>query len=257
MGGLITENKQNTSEGLPLLSRIPIIGGFFGNQTLKNTRTELVMFITPRVVENEVDLKASSTICDAGWSRSKGVSARRQAAAAAAAAAAPGPNRRAETRSGREGNTRKPSPISDSLDVLSDFAEKASLIPDISLLLTCNTLVSVSFGAERQLTIPRYFYSLDRGLERRRVVAVVVRSPSREWRLTLQRGTVLMNRHSETGRGERSGQRVLDWRCGSRVGGGSRLRYDGRRFDEGYAARGESGSRQGAVERPLGGADQG
>jgi general secretion pathway protein D len=57
MGGLITENKQNTSEGLPLLSRIPIIGGLFGNQTLKNTRTELVMFITPRVVENEVDLR--------------------------------------------------------------------------------------------------------------------------------------------------------------------------------------------------------
>jgi general secretion pathway protein D len=57
MGGLITENKQNSSEGLPLLSRIPIVGGLFGNQILKNTRTELVMFITPRVVENEVDLR--------------------------------------------------------------------------------------------------------------------------------------------------------------------------------------------------------
>ncbi len=57
MGGLITDNKQNSSEGLPLLSRIPIIGGLFGQQTLTNDRTELVMFITPRVVENEVDLK--------------------------------------------------------------------------------------------------------------------------------------------------------------------------------------------------------
>ncbi|MEO8675665.1 MAG: type II secretion system secretin GspD, partial [Casimicrobiaceae bacterium] len=58
MGGLIGENKQNTSKGLPLLSRIPIIGGLFGDQVLTNNRTELVMFVTPRVVENELDLKS-------------------------------------------------------------------------------------------------------------------------------------------------------------------------------------------------------
>ena len=57
MGGLIGETTGNTSKGLPLLSRIPIIGGLFGDQELKNNRTELVMFITPRVVENEVDMK--------------------------------------------------------------------------------------------------------------------------------------------------------------------------------------------------------
>jgi general secretion pathway protein D len=58
MGGLIGETKQISSEGLPLLSRIPIIGGLFGDQTLKNNRTELIMFITPRVVENELDVKS-------------------------------------------------------------------------------------------------------------------------------------------------------------------------------------------------------
>ena len=58
MGGLIGETKGNTSSGLPLLSRIPIIGGLFGEQQLTNNRTELVMFITPRVVESELDLKA-------------------------------------------------------------------------------------------------------------------------------------------------------------------------------------------------------
>jgi general secretion pathway protein D len=57
MGGLIGESKANTSNGLPLLSRIPIIGGLFGSQQLTNNRTELVMFITPRVVESELDLK--------------------------------------------------------------------------------------------------------------------------------------------------------------------------------------------------------
>jgi len=58
MGGLIGETRQNSSKGLPLLSRIPVIGGLFGDQKLTNNRTELVMFITPRVVETELDLKA-------------------------------------------------------------------------------------------------------------------------------------------------------------------------------------------------------
>jgi general secretion pathway protein D len=59
MGGLIGDTRTNASEGIPLLSRIPIIGGLFGNQKLKNDRTELVLFITPRVVENEVDLRGA------------------------------------------------------------------------------------------------------------------------------------------------------------------------------------------------------
>ncbi len=58
MGGLITSNKQNKSAGLPLLSRIPILGGLFGQQKLTDNRTELVMFITPRVVETDIDLKS-------------------------------------------------------------------------------------------------------------------------------------------------------------------------------------------------------
>jgi len=57
MGGLILEDKENSSSGLPLVSRIPILGGLFGSQELKNNRTELVMFITPRVVENETDVR--------------------------------------------------------------------------------------------------------------------------------------------------------------------------------------------------------
>jgi general secretion pathway protein D len=57
MGGLIGETRGNTSEGLPFLARIPILGGLFGNQKLNNNRTELVMFITPRLMESELDVK--------------------------------------------------------------------------------------------------------------------------------------------------------------------------------------------------------
>ena len=58
MGGLIGENKGTASAGLPFLSRIPWLGALFGQQALTNNRTELVMFITPVVLETELDLKA-------------------------------------------------------------------------------------------------------------------------------------------------------------------------------------------------------
>jgi general secretion pathway protein D len=34
-----------------------VLGGLFGTQTLQKDRTELILFITPRVVENEVDYR--------------------------------------------------------------------------------------------------------------------------------------------------------------------------------------------------------
>ena len=57
MGGLITEEKDANSAGLPLISRIPVFGGLFGSQDLKNNRTELVLFITPKVVDDANDVR--------------------------------------------------------------------------------------------------------------------------------------------------------------------------------------------------------
>ena len=57
MGGLITDDNGNTSSGLPLLSRIPGIGGLFGEQEVRKNRAELVLFVTPKVVENEYDAR--------------------------------------------------------------------------------------------------------------------------------------------------------------------------------------------------------
>lgn len=52
LGGLIKEEKNDGSAGIPLLSEIPVVGALFGNQTKKNNRTELVILITPRVAVN-------------------------------------------------------------------------------------------------------------------------------------------------------------------------------------------------------------
>ncbi len=57
MGGLIRDTKGQDNKGLPVLSRIPILGGLFGNQTVNDNRTELVLFVTPRVMETEVDMR--------------------------------------------------------------------------------------------------------------------------------------------------------------------------------------------------------
>lgn len=52
LGGLIQENNTLSSSGLPLLSKIPVIGALFGSQNITRSRTELVIMITPRVVAN-------------------------------------------------------------------------------------------------------------------------------------------------------------------------------------------------------------
>jgi general secretion pathway protein D len=52
LAGLIRENNKRGSSGLPLLSKIPIIGAVFGSQSVDTTRTELVLIITPKIVNN-------------------------------------------------------------------------------------------------------------------------------------------------------------------------------------------------------------
>ncbi|HVH34869.1 MAG TPA: hypothetical protein VM847_12260, partial [Tahibacter sp.] len=45
-------------DGVPGLSRIPLIGNLFGHTKRNRTRTELIVLITPRVVGNAVDARS-------------------------------------------------------------------------------------------------------------------------------------------------------------------------------------------------------
>jgi general secretion pathway protein D len=58
LAGLIKEQKDNGNQGLPLLSKIPLIGGLFGTQTWTDNRTELIILITPHVLMNTPDAAA-------------------------------------------------------------------------------------------------------------------------------------------------------------------------------------------------------
>lgn len=50
LAGLIQNDRSSGTAGLPLISKIPILGGLFGTQTFRNNRTELVVLITPTVI---------------------------------------------------------------------------------------------------------------------------------------------------------------------------------------------------------------
>jgi general secretion pathway protein D len=52
LGGLIKENISNNRTGIPLLHDLPLIGDLFGQTDKKLDRTELVILLTPRVVES-------------------------------------------------------------------------------------------------------------------------------------------------------------------------------------------------------------
>jgi general secretion pathway protein D len=55
IGGLRDQQKDMNRGGVPVLSGIPIIGGLFGSSERKTTRTELYLFLTPRILKTDAD----------------------------------------------------------------------------------------------------------------------------------------------------------------------------------------------------------
>jgi general secretion pathway protein D len=52
LAGLIDDQVEKGSSGLPGLSRIPVIGGLFGSQHSNKSRSETIILITPTIVRN-------------------------------------------------------------------------------------------------------------------------------------------------------------------------------------------------------------
>ncbi len=52
LGGLISEDDQDSDDGVPGLSRVPVLGKLFGSTSRSHQRTELIVLITPEVVSN-------------------------------------------------------------------------------------------------------------------------------------------------------------------------------------------------------------
>ena len=53
IGGIYTRKASNRRQEVPLLGRIPILGFFFRHKTESDDHTELLIFITPRILNRQ------------------------------------------------------------------------------------------------------------------------------------------------------------------------------------------------------------
>jgi len=61
IGGLISSNKTDQENKVPLLGDIPLLGNLFKHKVTGRTKTELLIFLTPHVVKNPDDLSRLAT----------------------------------------------------------------------------------------------------------------------------------------------------------------------------------------------------
>jgi pilus assembly protein CpaC len=61
LSGLMDDERSRTRTGVPLLSQIPILGALFGNTTWETDQTELLIIVTPTIV-NPMNPPASSVL---------------------------------------------------------------------------------------------------------------------------------------------------------------------------------------------------
>jgi len=50
IGGFIQEQDSTLTTGIPVLDRIPFLGALFSSKSIIKARTELIVFLTPRVI---------------------------------------------------------------------------------------------------------------------------------------------------------------------------------------------------------------
>jgi general secretion pathway protein D len=55
LGGFIRENNDYDRSRIPLIGRVPVVGALFGNTTQSHTRSELIVLVTPHVLQNKDD----------------------------------------------------------------------------------------------------------------------------------------------------------------------------------------------------------
>jgi general secretion pathway protein D len=57
IGGFIQESTGSASQGVPVLHRLPVLGAAFGSKNYSKSRTELIVFLTPRVIYDTAQIQ--------------------------------------------------------------------------------------------------------------------------------------------------------------------------------------------------------
>jgi general secretion pathway protein D len=58
LGGLADQQRDASRDGVPYLSRIPVLGALFGRTSRQSAETEFFLFITPRIIRSDEDAAA-------------------------------------------------------------------------------------------------------------------------------------------------------------------------------------------------------
>jgi type IV pilus assembly protein PilQ len=61
IGGIYTRQTANRSSEVPFFGKIPILGYFFRTKSEQDDHTELLIFITPRILNRQATPVASGT----------------------------------------------------------------------------------------------------------------------------------------------------------------------------------------------------
>lgn len=69
LGGLVQEKRERGTEAVPVLGDVPVLGAAFRNRNDQTVRTELVIFIRPRVMRNSSEAQAVTREFREGLSR--------------------------------------------------------------------------------------------------------------------------------------------------------------------------------------------
>jgi general secretion pathway protein D len=56
LGGLRDRQRDRSRSGVPVLSGLPLVGGFFGESRRRSTETELYLFLTPRILRTDAEV---------------------------------------------------------------------------------------------------------------------------------------------------------------------------------------------------------
>jgi general secretion pathway protein D len=69
IGGIINESSGDSNTGVPFLTRIPGLGAAFSNRSYSRERTELVIFLTPRVIRDTNEMVEATEEIKSGMKR--------------------------------------------------------------------------------------------------------------------------------------------------------------------------------------------
>jgi len=54
LGGIFTQNLRNDTEKVPFLGDLPVLGNLFKSTSKKDEKTEMLIFLTPRVLDEKL-----------------------------------------------------------------------------------------------------------------------------------------------------------------------------------------------------------